>query len=259
MRLGDILRTLGASSPQGGFAMPAYAPMPSGPMPEAQGGPLDPSYVVQGLVERGMPLPAALGFAGNFAVESGFDPGINEIAPLVEGSRGGFGLSQWTGPRRRQLEAFAQERGLPVSDPDLQLDFLMWELDNTEAGARGAIYSAADPLEAARLVSERFLRPGIPHLDRRLEETQRIAGMDFGATTTGPTGPSTLPMENWGQQPPAYGQGNALAALMPPQPGNAMASLPFLRPQTIDPAIFMRTPAQQAPLYGLEPGQHPFM
>lgn len=124
--------------------------------------------VYQGLLSRGLPDPIAQGFLANFAVESGFDPGINEIKPLVPGSRGGFGLAQWTGPRRRQLESFASERGKPVNDLDLQLDFLMHELGSTEKRAAEAIMAAQSPEEATRLISNKFLRPGIPHMDRRL-------------------------------------------------------------------------------------------
>lgn len=149
---------------------------------------LSPDYIVNGLVKRGIPRNAALGFAGNFAVESRFDPTINEIAPLVKGSRGGFGLAQWTGPRRRQLEAFAGSKGKSVMDPEVQMDFLAWELQNTEKGAAKSIFAAKDPMEAARLVSERFLRPGIPHLDRRLSATAEIAGGTF----TGGGGSDTL-------------------------------------------------------------------
>lgn len=143
----------------------------------------DPQQIIAGLVQRGVPPAAAIGMAGNIAIESRFDPGINEIAPLVPGSRGGFGLIQWTGPRRRQLEAFAGDR---VADLDTQLDFLVHELNTTERSARDAIYGAQDPETAARLVSEKFLRPGIPHLDRRIEETRRLAGMDPSAPYSAP-------------------------------------------------------------------------
>lgn len=146
-----------------------------------------PEYIVQGLMARGMSRAAALGFAGNFKVESRFDPGINEIAPLVEGSRGGFGLAQWTGPRRRQLEAYAAEKGRNVADPDLQMDFLMLELGSTEKAAAERIFAASDPAEAARLVSTEFLRPGIPHLDARIAAANEIAGLPVtvGASASG--------------------------------------------------------------------------
>lgn len=136
--------------------------------------------IIAGLMARGIPYPAAVGIAGNLAVESGFDPGINEIAPVVPGSRGGYGLAQWTGPRRVQYEEYAAGRGLPVNSLDAQLDFLTWELHNTEKNAGNAILAADDPIEAARLVSERFLRPGIPHMDRRIEETRKLAGNAIG-------------------------------------------------------------------------------
>jgi hypothetical protein len=215
---------------------------------------MTPQQIIEGMIARGIPPAAAIGFAGNFAVESRFDPGINEIAPLVPGSRGGFGFAQWTGPRRRELEAFAQARGVPVSDADMQLDFLMQELNTTEIRARDAIFSAQDPAEAARLVSERFLRPGIPHLDRSIEEATRLAGGNYG---------------NYGsssrQQPPQ--QGNALAMIPPgmPQPQNALTPPPpppqlHFEIGAIAPSAFMRRPTGNAlTSYGFAPGQSPFI
>jgi len=177
---------------------------------------VDPQIIIEGLMARGVPYNAAVALAGNMAVESRFDPGINEISPLVPGSRGGYGLMQWTGPRRRQYESFASDRGAPLDDLNAQLDFLTWELGNTERRAADAIYAAQTPDEAARLVSERFLRPGIPHLDRRIEETMRLAGGGMTAPSTNRggnalSGPQTGMAASRGQTPP----GNALA---PPAP-----------------------------------------
>lgn len=124
--------------------------------------------ILQGLLQRGFPAHVAQGIVGNIAVESGFDPGINEIAPLVPGSRGGFGLFQHTGPRRRALEAFASQTGRPLADIDTQLDFVVQELGTTEKAAADALKGAKTTEEAARIFSEKFLRPGIPHLDRRI-------------------------------------------------------------------------------------------
>jgi hypothetical protein len=130
-----------------------------------------------------------MAIAGNYAVESGFDPGINEAAPVVKGSRGGFGLSQWTGPRRKQFEAFAAAQDKPLDDPDVQLDFAVWELNNTEKSARDAIYAADNVEQAARVVSEKLLRPGVPHLDRRIAAARRIAG---GETISGGGGSRSM-------------------------------------------------------------------
>lgn len=124
--------------------------------------------ILQGLLQRGFPAHVAQGIIGNIAVESGFDPSINEIAPLVPGSRGGFGLFQHTGPRRRALEAFASQTGRPLADIDTQLDFVVQELGTTEKAAADALKGAKTTEEAARIFSEKFLRPGIPHLDQRI-------------------------------------------------------------------------------------------
>lgn len=142
---------------------------------------MDPATLVRELIARGVPQHAAMGLVGNYTVESGLNPGINEISPTVPGSRGGFGYAQWTGPRRRQYEAYAAERGASLDDWRTQLDFTVHELNTSEARARDAIYAAQSPADAARLVSERFLRPGVPHLDRRIGETMKLAGMDYNA------------------------------------------------------------------------------
>lgn len=125
------------------------------------------SGIVRGLVGRGMPQHIAEGFAMNFADESGLNPAINETSPLVPGSRGGYGLSQWTGPRRVALEGFAASRGKPVSDVDVQLDFLMHELSGSEKAAANAIYSTKNASDAAVAIVNKFLRPAEAHRARR--------------------------------------------------------------------------------------------
>jgi hypothetical protein len=144
---------------------------------QQKGGRLDPAYVISGLVRRGVPLHTAQGVTARLHGESGLDPGINEIAPVVRGSRGGFGLAQWTGPRRRQLEAFAKDRGVPVSDPEMQLDFLMWENENTEKGAWQKVMQAPDAVSAAEAFTVHWERPGKPHLAATLNTARKYAGI----------------------------------------------------------------------------------
>lgn len=124
-------------------------------------------WLIDGLAKRGMPPHIAEAFAWNFKDESGLNPGINEIAPLVPGSRGGFGLAQWTGSRRRALEGYAAERGMDVADPNLQMDFLMYELQGPEAAAGKAILGAADSRTAAAAIVNKFLRPAEENRARR--------------------------------------------------------------------------------------------
>ena len=138
------------------------------------------SMIKQGLVARGMPEHIADGFVMNFKDESGLNPGINEQDPTVAGSRGGFGLAQWTGPRRRALEAYAGSQGKPVSDMNVQLDFLMQELQGPEAAAWQDISASPDAGAAGAAIVNSFLRPAEEHRARR--EAAYMGGGQGGPT-----------------------------------------------------------------------------
>ena len=124
--------------------------------------------IYRGLIERGLPPHVAEGIVMNLRDESGLDPGINETSPIVPGSRGGFGLAQWTGPRRKELERFAAETGRDVSDTEMQLDFLVQELQGPERSAFDATMATATPGDAAAAFATNYLRPAKTHLDRRV-------------------------------------------------------------------------------------------
>jgi len=107
-------------------------------------------------------------FVMNFQDESGLNPGINERNPIVPGSRGGFGLYQLTGPRRVAYERYARERGVPVSDEDAQLDFMMMELQGPEKRAAQAIFNTENAGDAAAAIVTNFLRPAEKHRAERV-------------------------------------------------------------------------------------------
>jgi len=121
------------------------------------------AYIIEGLQDRGLPLHVAEAFVMNFQDESGLNPGINEAKPLVPGSRGGYGLYQVTGPRRREYEAFAKRRGRNLDDIDTQLDNLMRELSTTERAAAEKILSSKTRGQAAVAIVKNFLRPHPTH------------------------------------------------------------------------------------------------
>jgi hypothetical protein len=188
----------------------------------------------------------------NFQDESGLNPGINEIAPIVPGSRGGFGLYQLTGPRRVAYERFAQERGVDVADADAQLDFLMTELQGPESRAARSIMAAPDAGSAAAAIARDFLRPSKEHLDRRVA---RYTGQGSSRQPS-----NALSATSGQQQPPnaPHGQQNALSA-MPSRQEQAQAMMQQFGPKTnaLDPAAFQR-PRQQTQLMGFGQGQNPF-
>lgn len=147
---------------------------------------LSPEYVIDGLVRRGVPLHVAQGVTARLNGESGLNPGINEINPTVEGSRGGYGLAQWTGPRRVQYEAFAADRGADIADPETQLDFLMWENANTEKEAWAKVLQAPDAVTAAEMFTKHWERPGKPHLGATLDTARQYAGLQPDAAPQNP-------------------------------------------------------------------------
>lgn len=112
----------------------------------------------------GVPDVVTAGIVGNLMQESG-----TEINPAAVGDNGNaFGAVQWNGDRMRAYKAFAERRGVDPTDYDTQVDFLLHEGKTTEKAAWDAIMQAQTPEEAARIASERFWRPGVPALDRRM-------------------------------------------------------------------------------------------
>ena len=162
--------------------------------------------IYQGLRARGVPDAAARGIIANMIHESRLEPGINEAQPLIKGSAGGFGLIQWTGPRRRTLEAEAQRRGAPVNSLDFQLDFLVDELRGPQRGSYDRMLRTNDPVEAARVFYAFNLRPAVggrivgdqARLENfprtpRFGEAQRLAQTQF--ETSPPTSESNRLLE----------------------------------------------------------------
>ena len=153
----------------------ANAPLPAmGVPPSAMGGaaavkgvaPSRPAgenadYIRAGLVKRGMAPHIVDGWMMNLQDESG----LNAAARGDNGNA--YGLAQWNGPRMRALQSFAGERGLDASDRDLQMDYLMHELQGPEAGAWKKIQAAQTPGAAAAAILNHFERPAEVHRARR--------------------------------------------------------------------------------------------
>ena len=110
----------------------------------------------------------AAGIVGQLGYESAGLQSINEMQPVVPESRGGFGWAQWTGPRRRQFESWAEQNKMDVADPEANYQFLLHELTQTpEKGVLKKLEGVTDPKEAGRIFTNTFLRPGVPAQDKR--------------------------------------------------------------------------------------------
>jgi hypothetical protein len=132
--------------------------------------------IVAGLVQRGVPQHVAEGVVMNFQDESGLNTGVQEQAPTS--GRGGFGLAQWTGPRRVALEQYAQARGKPIDDPNVQLDFFMQENAGPEAAAWKQVLAAPDRNAAAVTFVNAWERPAAEHAAARSASYSGKGGED---------------------------------------------------------------------------------
>lgn len=126
------------------------------------------------LIGRGMDPILAVGAVGNLLQESSLLPEHGEAKDGDGGASGGYG--QWNGSRFDDLKAYADENERDWKDLDTQLDFLLWETENTEAANYQRIVDAnpQTPEDAAELWSENFWRPGDPEVQNRRDYAKDI-------------------------------------------------------------------------------------
>lgn len=114
-------------------------------------------YSLNGL---GLSSPAAAGVMGNLEQESGFNPDIVEAQPSYAGA--GYGLAQWTGPRRTSLENFASKEGKSPSNLGVQLKFLNKELDSGYQDTLKRLLKTEDLKDATWIFHGSTPNSGIP-------------------------------------------------------------------------------------------------
>lgn len=169
------------------------------------------TLVRTGLADRGYDPTMTEGMIMNFKDESGLRTDVNEAAPIVPGSRGGYGLAQWTGPRRTSLEEFAAARGKPASDMSVQLDFLDQELKGPERQAYDAMSGAQTPGDAAIAFLNQFERPAESHRNSRANR-YASASPEVMSTSNQPLGMIGGVRGNGQYWQPLDGQGMAHAS-----------------------------------------------
>jgi hypothetical protein len=157
----------------------------------------------------GVPQHVAVGVVGQLAAESGGFNTLQEINPMVKGSKGGWGYAQWTGPRRREFE---RRFGVGNDSYDANYGMLKHELtDTSESKVLDKLRGAKDSQSAGRIFTDNFLRPGIPNYSGRDKWTNRIAGLvsgdpgqqDWSTPATAPKGKA--PSGGGGEAPaPSY-------------------------------------------------------
>ena len=132
-----------------------------------------PWYMRNLIAEFGLSEEDAAAIVGNLGAESAGFTVLQEIKPLVPGSRGGWGVAQWTGPRRRAFERWVAEKGYDPSSDKANYGFLVLELRTSEASAIPAVKRARTLRDKVIAFERNFERAGIPHYDSRVRWAER--------------------------------------------------------------------------------------
>jgi hypothetical protein len=119
---------------------------------------------------QGWTKEQAAGIVGNLQAESG--PGLN-ISAVGDGGKA-YGIAQWHPPRQKDFEKYF---GKPIQQSSLneQLEFIQWELSNTEIKAGNSLKSAKTAEEAAQIVDRLYERSTGQHLNKRISNATSLA------------------------------------------------------------------------------------
>nr|WP_282966404.1 phage tail tip lysozyme [Burkholderia cenocepacia] len=128
-------------------------------------------YLAGRMKEAGYSDAAIAGTVGSLMQESKLDPAA------VNKTSGAAGIAQWLGPRAREFE---KQFGHPIAQSTFgeQVDFMLWELKNTERQADKRLRMATTPEAAAEIHSREYERPGAAeaNISRRQQYAREVFG-----------------------------------------------------------------------------------
>ena len=150
------------------------------------------------LKDKGWTSTAIAGVLGNFEQESGMNPNRHQTGG------NGYGLGQWTGGRRTNLEKFAAARGTAADNIITQLDFMLSEKGEMAFVSKYSQTEFASPAKAAiewGYKWERYKRSDGSMSRTRIPYAEAyyayyVEGVSFMTSTTQYTEKSTTVAEN---------------------------------------------------------------
>jgi len=131
------------------------------------------------LTKAGMSKQQAAALVGHLKVESDNFRADTEYAPNAYGTKG-RGHLQWTdtgnsGGRRTNFEAFASSKGLSPTSFEANSQFLISEMQGnhgnhwTNGASMDGFLQTKNINDASSYLQSNFIRPGVPHTERRLQ------------------------------------------------------------------------------------------
>lgn len=148
------------------------------------------ALVYNWFIQHGYSPTLAAGFAANFAVETG---GGEEINPDITSPNGAYGIAQWLDESRQtNFRNFMDEHGYDSNDVYAQLEFVDWELHNTESQALEEISNSdlSSAESAAAAIADYYERCQGQALDLRQQVAGEVysnlyGGESYDASATG--------------------------------------------------------------------------
>lgn len=117
-------------------------------------------WVVRELAkDAGLTLAQAAGLVGNLGYESNGFRTLQEITPLIPGSRGGGGWAQWTAGRRVKFERRCAEKGYSPASDEGNYDFLLHELLGEYRNFASRLRQMRSIEDACRLTHKEYETP----------------------------------------------------------------------------------------------------
>lgn len=130
---------------------------------------------------------------GNAGHESSGFNKLQEISPTVAGSKGGYGWFQWTGPRRRQFEAYCKAHNLDPKTYAANYGFLKYELMGTYASVIPRVYKAVTLADKVKAFELGYEKAGVKSYAER-EKWAALALQVYTPQAIVPVTPIALPI-----------------------------------------------------------------
>jgi murein DD-endopeptidase MepM/ murein hydrolase activator NlpD len=113
----------------------------------------------------------AAAIVGNFMLESG---GNTTIDPNITNSIGAFGIAQWLGGRKEGLINFARKQGKQPNDLQVQLEYTIYEVQNSEKGGFQKFLQTTNVRDAAISWEDNFERSGGAGITQRVNNSEKV-------------------------------------------------------------------------------------
>jgi murein DD-endopeptidase MepM/ murein hydrolase activator NlpD len=157
--------------------LPSSFPTPTRPgaAPGSSGLSGNENEAVQFFISKGWTKPQAAGIVGNLIQESNLNPAAHNKRENAQG------IAQW---RLGRIKRFEKDYGKSILSSSFreQLEYVNWELNNTERDAGQALRKTTTPAQAAFVVDKFYERSAGTERTVRIQNAERLASVSEPAS-----------------------------------------------------------------------------